>query len=59
MKDPLRSCVPIFHGVVERDSESYIQLDDLLANFEAPCVMDCKMGIRWETLADFRFHKSH
>ncbi|XP_042311407.1 inositol-trisphosphate 3-kinase A [Sceloporus undulatus] len=46
MKDPLRSCVPVFHGVVERDGESYIQLDDLLANFEGPCVMDCKMGIR-------------
>uniref|UniRef100_A0A803SWT3 Kinase n=1 Tax=Anolis carolinensis TaxID=28377 RepID=A0A803SWT3_ANOCA len=46
MKDPLRSCVPIFHGVVERDGESYIQLDDLLVNFEGPCVMDCKMGIR-------------
>ncbi|XP_063146008.1 inositol-trisphosphate 3-kinase A isoform X2 [Candoia aspera] len=46
MKDPLRSCVPVFHGVVERDGESYLQLDDLLANFEGPCVMDCKMGIR-------------
>ncbi|XP_044292375.1 inositol-trisphosphate 3-kinase A [Varanus komodoensis] len=46
MKDPLSSCVPVFHGVVERDGESYIQLDDLLANFEGPCVMDCKMGIR-------------
>ncbi|XP_066469355.1 inositol-trisphosphate 3-kinase A [Tiliqua scincoides] len=46
MKDPLRSCVPVFHGVVERDGESYMQLDDLLANFEGPCVMDCKMGIR-------------
>ncbi|KAJ6667312.1 hypothetical protein lerEdw1_017290 [Lerista edwardsae] len=46
MKDPLRSCVPVFHGVVERDGESYMQLDDLLASFEGPCVMDCKMGIR-------------
>nr|XP_021143204.1 inositol-trisphosphate 3-kinase A [Columba livia] len=46
MKDPLRSCVPCFHGVVERDGESYIQLDDLLTDFEGPCVMDCKMGIR-------------
>ncbi|KAK1191367.1 IP3KA kinase, partial [Pygoscelis papua] len=48
MKDPLRSCVPCFHGVVERDGESYIQLDDLLTDFEGPCVMDCKMGIRWD-----------
>lgn len=47
MKDPLRSCVPRFHGVVERDGESYIQLDDLLTDFEGPSVMDCKMGIRW------------
>lgn len=47
MKDPLRSCVPCFHGVVERDGESYIQLDDLLTDFEGPSVMDCKMGIRW------------
>ncbi|XP_073204809.1 inositol-trisphosphate 3-kinase A isoform X1 [Lepidochelys kempii] len=46
MKDPLRSCVPAFHGVVERDGEKYIQLDDLLTDFEGPCVMDCKMGIR-------------
>ncbi|XP_074854957.1 inositol-trisphosphate 3-kinase A isoform X2 [Carettochelys insculpta] len=46
MKDPLCSCVPAFHGVVERDGEKYIQLDDLLADFEGPCVMDCKMGIR-------------
>uniref|UniRef100_A0A8C6X177 Kinase n=1 Tax=Naja naja TaxID=35670 RepID=A0A8C6X177_NAJNA len=46
MKDSLRSCVPVFHGVVERDGESYLQLDDLLANFEGPCVMDCKMGVR-------------
>ncbi|XP_032085242.1 inositol-trisphosphate 3-kinase A isoform X2 [Thamnophis elegans] len=46
MKDSLHSCVPVFHGVVERDGESYLQLDDLLANFEGPCVMDCKMGVR-------------
>ncbi|XP_015285010.1 PREDICTED: inositol-trisphosphate 3-kinase A [Gekko japonicus] len=46
LNDRLYSCVPVYHGVVERDGESYIQLDDLLANFEGPCVMDCKMGIR-------------
>ncbi|KAG8449514.1 hypothetical protein GDO86_016237 [Hymenochirus boettgeri] len=46
MDDPLVSCVPAYHGVVERDGESYIQLDDLLINFDEPCVMDCKMGIR-------------
>ncbi|OCT68641.1 inositol-trisphosphate 3-kinase A [Xenopus laevis] len=46
MKDSLVHCAPAFHGVVERDGESYIQLDDLLNNFDEPCVMDCKMGIR-------------
>lgn len=46
MKDPLAACVPSFHGVSERDGESYIQLDDLLNNFDEPCVMDCKMGVR-------------
>eukprot|EP00079_Xenopus_tropicalis_P010498 XP_002935396.2 PREDICTED: inositol-trisphosphate 3-kinase A [Xenopus tropicalis] len=46
MKDSLVHCVPAYHGVVERDGESYIQLDDLLNSFDEPCVMDCKMGIR-------------
>ncbi|KAM4663539.1 inositol-trisphosphate 3-kinase A-like [Discoglossus pictus] len=46
MNDSLGCCVPTYHGEVERDGESYIQLDDLLANFEEPCVMDCKMGVR-------------
>lgn len=50
MKDPLASCVPSFHGVTERDGESYIQLDDLLNNFDEPCVMDCKMGVRWVSI---------
>ncbi|XP_075048871.1 inositol-trisphosphate 3-kinase A [Mixophyes fleayi] len=46
MNDPLVCCVPTFHGVTERDGESYIQLDDLLNDFDEPCVMDCKMGVR-------------
>ncbi|XP_018426559.1 PREDICTED: inositol-trisphosphate 3-kinase A-like [Nanorana parkeri] len=46
MNDVLASCVPTYHGVTERDEESYIQLDDLLNNFDEPCVMDCKMGVR-------------
>ncbi|XP_063803261.1 inositol-trisphosphate 3-kinase A-like [Pseudophryne corroboree] len=46
MNDSLAVCVPRFHGVTERDGESYIQLDDLLNDFDEPCVMDCKMGIR-------------
>ncbi|XP_068110114.1 inositol-trisphosphate 3-kinase A-like [Hyperolius riggenbachi] len=44
--DVLASCAPTFHGVTERDGETYIQLDDLLNSFDEPCVMDCKMGIR-------------
>nr|DBA14279.1 TPA: hypothetical protein GDO54_005273 [Pyxicephalus adspersus] len=46
MNDVLASCVPTYHGVTERDKESYIQLDDLLNSFDEPCVMDCKMGVR-------------
>ncbi|XP_054556703.1 inositol-trisphosphate 3-kinase A isoform X2 [Talpa occidentalis] len=46
MADALRGCVPAFHGVVERDGESYLQLQDLLHGFDGPCVLDCKMGVR-------------
>ncbi|XP_028809132.1 inositol-trisphosphate 3-kinase B [Denticeps clupeoides] len=46
MKDVLRPYVPAYHGDVEKDGEKYNQMDDLLAEFELPCVMDCKMGIR-------------
>ncbi|XP_020029812.2 inositol-trisphosphate 3-kinase A isoform X2 [Castor canadensis] len=46
MADALRGCVPAFHGVVERDGESYLQLQDLLDGFDGPCVLDCKMGVR-------------
>lgn len=47
MADALRGCVPAFHGVVERDGESYLQLQDLLDGFDGPCVLDCKMGVRY------------
>uniref|UniRef100_A0A2K5ZM31 Kinase n=1 Tax=Mandrillus leucophaeus TaxID=9568 RepID=A0A2K5ZM31_MANLE len=46
MADALRGCVPAFHGVVEHDGESYLQLQDLLDGFDGPCVLDCKMGVR-------------
>uniref|UniRef100_W5NJD6 Kinase n=1 Tax=Lepisosteus oculatus TaxID=7918 RepID=W5NJD6_LEPOC len=46
MKDVLRPFVPAYHGDVEKDGEKYNQMDDLLAEFELPCVMDCKMGVR-------------
>ncbi|XP_038639963.1 inositol-trisphosphate 3-kinase A [Scyliorhinus canicula] len=44
--DSLAPFVPQYHGVTDEEGEQYIQLDDLLAEFDSPCVMDCKMGIR-------------
>ncbi|XP_066989554.1 uncharacterized protein [Macrobrachium rosenbergii] len=47
MKDVLRPYVPLYMGVVEgTDGEKYLQLQDLLSDFELPCVMDIKMGVR-------------
>ncbi|XP_045174206.2 inositol-trisphosphate 3-kinase A-like isoform X4 [Mercenaria mercenaria] len=46
MKDVLRSFVPEYRGEVEKDGECYVQQQDLLCEFEAPCVMDIKMGCR-------------
>ncbi|XP_061099194.1 inositol-trisphosphate 3-kinase A [Conger conger] len=46
MRDVLRPYVPAYHGDVEKDGEKYNQMDDLLAEFDLPCVMDCKMGVR-------------
>ncbi|XP_035473291.1 inositol-trisphosphate 3-kinase B isoform X2 [Scophthalmus maximus] len=46
MRDVLRPYVPGYHGDVEKDGQKYNQMEDLLAEFDFPCVMDCKMGIR-------------
>ncbi|XP_045393119.1 inositol-trisphosphate 3-kinase B isoform X1 [Lemur catta] len=46
MVDVLRPFVPAYHGDVVKDGERYNQMDDLLADFDSPCVMDCKMGVR-------------
>lgn len=46
MRDVLKPYVPAYHGDVEKDGERYNQMEDLLADFDLPCVMDCKMGIR-------------
>ena len=46
MTDILRPYVPEFRGDVEKDSERYIQMQDLLCEFDQPCVMDCKIGVR-------------
>ncbi|KAM4723287.1 inositol-trisphosphate 3-kinase A [Anableps anableps] len=44
--DALLPFVPRYHRVVENDGELFLQMTDLLANFDHPNVMDCKMGVR-------------
>ncbi|XP_050404809.1 inositol-trisphosphate 3-kinase B isoform X2 [Patella vulgata] len=46
MDDILRPYVPEYRGDVERSGEMYLQLQDLLCEFNSPCVMDIKMGVR-------------
>ncbi|XP_066501999.1 inositol-trisphosphate 3-kinase B [Hoplias malabaricus] len=46
MEDVLRPFVPGYHGVTQRDEQDYNLMDDLLAYFDSPCIMDCKMGSR-------------
>ncbi|XP_010897134.1 inositol-trisphosphate 3-kinase C isoform X2 [Esox lucius] len=46
MEDSLRSFVPAYHGVVRRSDQDYNMMDDLLAHFSCPAIMDCKMGTR-------------
>ncbi|XP_061734191.1 inositol-trisphosphate 3-kinase Cb [Nerophis ophidion] len=46
MKDTLRPYVPGYYGVVQRDEQDYNLMDDLLADFDLPSIMDCKMGSR-------------
>jgi len=51
--------VPSYYGVVERDGELFLKMKDLLANFDLPNVMDCKMGVRysdWRTDTLFCFY---
>ncbi|XP_034667786.1 inositol-trisphosphate 3-kinase homolog isoform X1 [Drosophila subobscura] len=38
--------VPAYFGMREMQSQHYIELQDLLAGFKDPCVMDIKMGSR-------------
>ncbi|XP_077141706.1 inositol-trisphosphate 3-kinase A-like [Ranitomeya variabilis] len=45
-RDSLRPFVPGYYGVVEKDGETYNQMEDLLSEFESPSIMDCKMGVR-------------
>ncbi|XP_072266044.1 inositol-trisphosphate 3-kinase B [Pyxicephalus adspersus] len=46
MNDVLKPYVPAYHGDVVKDGEKYNQMEDLLSEFDSPCVMDCKMGVR-------------
>lgn len=46
MKDTLQPYVPGYYGVVQRDEQDYNLMDDLLAEFDSPSIMDCKMGSR-------------
>jgi 1D-myo-inositol-triphosphate 3-kinase len=48
MKDVLRPYVPEFFGQIEdkEKGEKYLRMQDLLANFIDPAVMDVKMGVR-------------
>ncbi|XP_068601846.1 inositol-trisphosphate 3-kinase Cb [Brachionichthys hirsutus] len=46
MKDTLRPYVPGYYGVVQKDGQDYNLMDDLLADFDLPSIMDCKMGSR-------------
>ena len=38
--------VPQYQGVVDSDHKPYIKLENLVAHFDQPCVMDVKMGVR-------------
>ncbi|XP_017573567.2 inositol-trisphosphate 3-kinase C [Pygocentrus nattereri] len=57
MEDVLRPFVPGYHGVTQRDEQDYNLMDDLLAYFDSPCIMDCKMGTR--TYLEEELKKAH
>ncbi|KAG7333434.1 hypothetical protein KOW79_003569 [Hemibagrus wyckioides] len=46
MSDSLKPYVPGYYGVVRQDDQDYNLMDDLLADFNSPSIMDCKMGSR-------------
>ena len=45
----LQGFAPTFHGIVNLAEEKYTRMQDLLLPFDNPSLMDCKMGIRFET----------
>lgn len=46
MKDILRPYIPEYRGEVNKGGERYLEMQDLLQDFDSPSVMDCKMGTR-------------
>lgn len=44
--DPMAQFVPAFHGVAELNGKTYLKMENLLAAFDAPRLMDIKMGVR-------------
>lgn len=44
--DELAPFVPKFYGIVEQSGQRYLEMQDLLAKFNQPSVMDIKMGCR-------------
>ncbi|KAJ7365488.1 hypothetical protein OS493_005596 [Desmophyllum pertusum] len=46
MKDILRPYIPEYKREVNKCGERYLEMQDLLQEFDSPCVMDCKMGTR-------------
>ena len=46
MEDPLKPFVPEFGGVELENGVEFLQLSNLLARFDTPNIMDCKVGCR-------------
>ncbi|XP_041949721.1 inositol-trisphosphate 3-kinase C isoform X1 [Alosa sapidissima] len=54
MADTLRPYVPGYYGITQQDRQDYNTMDNLLAGFHSPCIMDCKMGSRTYLEEDLR-----
>lgn len=40
----------ITHSPTQVDGKEYLQLQNLLKGFGDPCVMDCKIGVRYSVM---------
>lgn len=58
--DPMGSCAPEFHGVVEIDGKRYLKMRSLFEGFDSAtlCQMDCKMGVRCFAESELQSTKS-